>query len=104
MEDNFNESDLYEDIYKYLEDIDDSRTVTSDGFDELIHVITAKTGVTPQTAQMIFVSYYKEVVNALLRQDTICNKGGAMWLSPQRTTMTPIFHVNLQIRKKLNDG
>lgn len=63
-------TELYEDIYEYLETVD-KQAVTEKDLDELIHKIYAYTDLDKKVCGIILKTIFQEIKNAMLRGECV---------------------------------
>lgn len=100
--------DFLPDISQYLEQIDNSKSVSSKGLEELMYKINASTGIGAATSSVIIKLFFQEVRNAILRGDLVVLGGfGKFFLAtPQNTKnkkrIFPKFKPYKKLIKKMN--
>lgn len=100
-------TELYEDIYEYLESIDDRKAVTEKDQDELIHKIHAHIDLDKKTCGIIMKYIFHEIRGIMLRGDcAIIRDLGKFLISGKhtdgKTYILPKFLPNKNLMDKLN--
>jgi len=102
-------SDLYEDIYDYLESVDNEKAVKSKGLEELIYKIHASVNVDYDTASLIVRMIFQEIRNAMLRGDEVNLRGfGKFYISSPKKSgnkikVFPKFQPHNTLMRKINE-
>ena len=100
--------DFYDDIHKFLDSTENSKSVNAKGFDRLIFKIMANTGVSCEVATIILKAFFQEIRNAMLRGDVVYLKDfGRFYISSPKSGKSkrtfPKFKLNNVLQNKLND-
>lgn len=85
--------DFYPDIHEYLESVENSRSVSAKGLEELIFDVRASTGLSYDVASTITKYFLQEIMNGMLRGDTVTIRGlGKFFVScPKNGNKSLIF-------------
>lgn len=63
--------EFYPDIYSYLNEVDESLAISTDGFDKLFHKISAQTGLSIEQIEFVFIEFFSEVRKAVANGDVV---------------------------------
>ena len=102
--------EFYPDIYDYLENADNSKSVDVRYLDDLILKVRAHTGLSEDAAKIVVTRFFQEIRNGMLRGDvvTLRSFGKFYVLSPQVTgskkKILPKFKPAPKLLTKINDN
>lgn len=96
-------------IQDYLESVTDKKSVSSQGLDELIYRICAKTGLKKEISALLVSLLFSEIRNAMLRGDIVSIRelGNFYIKSPSNSKnkirVFPKFKPYKNLLKRMND-
>ena len=101
--------DFYPDIHEYLESVENSRSVSAKGLEEIIFKVRASTGLSYDVSAALVKHFFQEVMNGMLRGDIVTLKGlGKFYVSSpktgNKTVIFPKFEPYHKLVKELNEG
>ncbi len=101
--------DFYPDIHHYLESVENSRSVSAKGLEEIIFKVRASTGLSYDVSSSLVKHFFQEVMNGMLRGDIVTLKGlGKFYVSSPKTgnksTIFPKFEPYHRLVEELNEG
>lgn len=68
-------AEFYPDIYQYLETLQNSKSVSIKGLDDIVAKVRAQTGLSQETCAEIVRLFFQEMRNSMLRGDIVTIRG-----------------------------
>ncbi len=105
----FNPEDFLPDIEEYLENVNNSKAVSSKGLEEVALRVRARTGLDIRICRTIIGSLFGEIRNAMLRGDIVKIRGlGKFFMSSplyssNKERVFPKFKPYKKLIKRMND-
>lgn len=102
--------EFYPDIYDYLESIQNSKSVSAKGLEDIAHRVRAHTGLDYDVSLDIVKHFFQEIRNVMLRGDMVSLTGlGKFYISSPRSSnnikqIFPKFEPYKQLIDKLNEN
>lgn len=102
-------SKYYQGIDTHLEQINNERSISINGLDELIVKIKAKTGLSLEESEIVVRWFFQEIRNSMLRGDiVILAELGKFFISSPKTSKNkirifPKFKLFKKVIKKINE-
>lgn len=101
--------DFYPDIHEYLETVENKKSVSAKGLEEMVLKVRAQTGLSQDICLEIVKYFFQEMRNAMLRGDQVTLRGlGKMYIASPRTgskrKIFPKFEPYDKLLSKVNEG
>lgn len=103
-----NKIDFLPDIFQYLEQADNGKSVSPRGLEELIYKVHASTGIRVEASSAIVKLFFQEIRNAILRGDSVLLGGFGKFslsspkISKNKKKIFPKFKPYKKLIKKMN--
>lgn len=104
-----NEIELLPDISKYLEQVENTKSVNINGLDEIAYRMRASTGLSKEACMIVLKLFFQEIRNSILRGDVVAlYRFGKFFLSTPKTSKNkkrifPKFKPYQALLSKLNN-
>ena len=102
------EPEFYSDIFDYLDTIENTKSVTSKGFDDLVLKIRAYTGLSEEESEIVLKYFFQSIRSYMLRGEEVFLKGfGKFFISSPVVTnnkkkVFPKFEACSELTNKIN--
>jgi nucleoid DNA-binding protein len=99
--------EFYDDIYDYLETLENSKSVNTKGLEDLVHKVYASTNLNKDACAILVKTFFSELRNAMLRGDSIAfHEVGKFVISSPSTDgkkmVIPRFYPSKKLVEKIN--
>ena len=98
------------DIFEYLEQENNSKTIRIKNLDEIVYKMHASTALSKEACEIILQLFFQEIRNGMLRGDLIILRdfGKLQLMSPKTSNskkrIFPKFIIDRKLKRKLNDS
>jgi len=103
-------SNLYEDIFEYLESANNSRSVNLKGLDELVYKVHASTDLSKEASAIVVKLFFQEIRNIMLRGECVVLRDvGKFYISSPKCSgnkkqIFPKFKPYQKLITRINNG